>query len=137
MKDDIIRYKGRLCIGNKGDWRKKILYEMHGSGMGGHSRVLSTYQRLMKLFFWPKMKEMVHEYVRCCDICQMSKSKNIKTPGLLQPLSIPNEAWQCISMDFISGLPKSEGKSVILVVVDRFTKYAHLCHWLTPSLLKT
>ena len=30
-------------------------------------------------------------------------------------------------MDFIIGLPKSEGKSVIMVVVDRLTKYAHYC----------
>ncbi len=30
-------------------------------------------------------------------------------------------------MDFIIGLPKSEGKSVIMVVVERLTKYAHFC----------
>ena len=30
-------------------------------------------------------------------------------------------------MDFITGLPNSEGKSVIMVVVDRITKYAHFC----------
>jgi hypothetical protein len=28
-------------------------------------------------------------------------------------------------MDFITGLPKSEGNIVIMVVVDRMTKYAH------------
>jgi hypothetical protein len=30
-------------------------------------------------------------------------------------------------MDFITGLPKSKGKSFIMVIVDRLTKYAHFC----------
>ena len=51
--------------------------------------------------------------------------ETIKTPGLLQPLSIPSQRWEEVSMDFITGLPKSEGKSVIMVIVDRLTKYAH------------
>jgi hypothetical protein len=53
--------------------------------------------------------------------------ETIKTPVLLQPLSIPSQHWEEVSMDFITGLPKSEGKSVIMVIVDRLTKYAHFC----------
>ena len=30
-------------------------------------------------------------------------------------------------MYFIIGLPNSEGKSLMMVVVDRLTKYAHFC----------
>ena len=55
------------------------------------------------------------------------KVETIKTLGLLQPLSIPSQRWEEISMDFTTGLPKSKGKSVIMVVVDRITKYAHFC----------
>jgi hypothetical protein len=58
---------------------------------------------------------------------QQNKVETIKTPGLLQPLAIPSQCWEEVSMDFITRLPKSEGKSVIMVIVDRLTKYAHFC----------
>jgi transposase InsO family protein len=44
-------------------------------------------------------------------------------------------AWQSISMDFIDGLPPSGGKNCIMVIVDRFSKYAHflpLAHPFSP-----
>ena len=43
-------------------------------------------------------------------------------------------------MDFITGLPKSEGKSVNMVVVDKLTKYAHfgaLSHPFKASIVAT
>jgi hypothetical protein len=45
--------------------------------------------------------------------------------GLLQPLPIPDQKWESISMDFITGLPRVQGKDCIYVVVDRLTKFAH------------
>ena len=53
--------------------------------------------------------------------------ETIKTPGILQPLAIPSQHWEEVSMDFITSLPKSKGKSVIMVIVDRLTKYTHFC----------
>ncbi|GJT64417.1 reverse transcriptase [Tanacetum coccineum] len=46
-------------------------------------------------------------------------------PGLIQPLPIPERVWTEVTMDFIEKLPISGGKSVIMVVVDKLTKYAH------------
>ena len=40
-------------------------------------------------------------------------------------------------MDFITSLPKSEGKSVIMVVVDILTKYAHFCALSCPFKVST
>lgn len=49
----------------------------------------------------------------------------MKSPGLLQPLAVPTQAWQIVCMDFIDGLPKSHRFDSIMVVVDKFTKYAN------------
>jgi len=101
--------------------------ELHTSPLGGHSRFLKTYQRVKKEFFLDGLKSDIQKFVVECLVCQQKKVETIKTPGLLQPLSIPNQCWEEVSMDFIIGLPNYEGKSVIMVVVDRLTKYAHFC----------
>lgn len=71
------------------------------------------------------MSENVKEVARNCAICQRCKEEQVAYPGLLQPLPIPARPWEHISMDFIEGLPRSKGKDTIMVVVDRYNKYAH------------
>jgi len=78
-------------------------------------------------FFWDVLKNNLQRFVVECLVFQQNKVKTIKTTGILQPLSIPSKLWDVFSMDFITGLPEFEGKSVIMVFVDRFTKYTHFC----------
>ncbi|XP_042042548.1 leucine-rich repeat receptor-like serine/threonine/tyrosine-protein kinase SOBIR1 [Salvia splendens] len=47
------------------------------------------------------MEKQIRNYIRECDICQRYKYDNSVSPGLLQPLPIPEEAWSQISLDFI------------------------------------
>lgn len=71
------------------------------------------------------MKSDVVQYVRECDIWQRNKNENVPYPGLLQPIPILNRPWKDVAMDFLEGLPLFENKDSILVVVDKFSKYAH------------
>ena len=125
LQDGILRYKGRVWVGNNDLAQQHILQALHSSGLGGHSGVLATYHRVKQYFAWTKMKETVHQYVSRCSICQQAKSEHVRTPGLLHPLPVPTEAWQVICMDFIEGLPLSNNCNVILVVIDKFSKYSH------------
>ena len=61
-----------------------------------------------------------------CLTCQKSKIEHQKPSGMMQPLNIPEWKWDSISMDFVSGLPKTvKGNDSIWVIVDRLTKSAH------------
>jgi len=60
-----------------------------------------------------------------CDNCQRTKAPRHAKHGLLHPLELACELWTHISTDYITDLPESEGATMILVVVDRFTKMAH------------
>ena len=71
----------------------------------------------------------VKEWVRQCDVCQRNKYDQQLPNGLLQPLPIPTQIWAEISIDFVEVLPKSKGKFVILVVVDRMINMAISCLW--------
>ena len=106
---------------------KKINFELHTSPLRGHSIFLKTYHRVKKESFWDDLKSDIQKFVAEFLVFQQNKVETIKTPCLLQPLSITSQRWEEISIDFITGLPKSEGRSVIMVVVDRLTKHAHFC----------
>jgi hypothetical protein len=121
----IIRYKGKIYVGNAPVLKTQLLTALHSSALGGHSGSKATYHRVKRIFYWPGMKASVEKFVSECPTCQRAKGENCHYPGLLDPLPVPDMAWTHISLDFIEALPKSNGKEVILVVVDRLTKFSH------------
>ena len=72
------------------------------------------------------MKKDVHIFISSCLTCQQTKNDHQKRAGLLCPLPIPASPWEDLSLDFIVGLPPSQGHSTVLVIVDRFSKGVHL-----------
>jgi len=121
----LIKHHNSIWIGQNSALQTKLIGACHSSALGGHSGVAATYYRLKKHFSWKGMKQDVDSFIKQCSICEHAKHNLQHPSGLLQPLPIPEGVWRDLSMNFIEGLPKSEGYIVILVVVDRLTKFAH------------
>jgi hypothetical protein len=125
LEQGLIKYKGRLVIGENLALQTKLLATLHDNAVGGHSGIHAIYQRAKKLYYWPGPKLSTELFVKQCQTCQQAKHLHSKPGGLLQPLPPPEAPWQAITMDFIEGLPISDGANVILVIVDRLTKCSH------------
>ena len=125
FKAGLLFFRDRLCIPTA--LRPQILKEAHESPLAAHPGYHKMYASLKPNFFWPRMKKDALEFTRQCLVCQKVKAERVKIPGKLQPLDIPEMKWECISMDFITGLPRVAGNfDSIFVVVDKLTKVAHL-----------
>jgi transposase InsO family protein len=70
-------------------------------------------------------------------VCLQAKPNRSCYPGKLQPLPVPSEAWETVYMDFIEGLPRSGNDNCVLVVVDKFTRYAYFITLLHPYTAST
>lgn len=83
------------------------------------------------------MKNDIRKFVVECEVCKKNKVQALFPAGLLQPLPIPQQIWEDLTTDFIEGLPKSQGFSAILIVVDKLTKYVHFIPLKHPFLAST
>ncbi|KAF1317232.1 Integral membrane ankyrin-repeat protein, partial [Globisporangium splendens] len=93
----------RLCVPNSNKLITDVIQEFHDAPVVAHPGD-------------------IHEYVGSCQTCARWKSNNRKKIGLTMPIPAPQECWDVLSMDFITGLPVSEGFDAIFVTADKLSK---------------
>ena len=104
--EDIIFYKDKVYLVLDLGLKKNILTAVHDSPLAGHQGFFKTYRQIIERFSWKGLKQDVMRHVSECVTCHQNKSEHALPAGLLQPLPIPEQKWESISMDFITGLPK-------------------------------
>jgi hypothetical protein len=124
LQQGVIRYKNCIWLGSHSALQQQVIAALHDSLVGGHSGAPVTFQRVSKLFYWPGTRASILQYVQQCSICSQAKPDRARYPGLLQPLPVPQSTWETISMDFVEGLLLSGNANAILVVVNKYSKFA-------------
>src|SRR4051812_25634340 len=84
------------------------------------------YQDLRQRFWWTRMKREIAQFIAEYDVCLRIKAEHQRPAGTLRPLPIPEWKWDKVSMDFITGFPKTQkGNDAIFVIIDRLSEVAH------------
>ncbi|KAG1953664.1 retrotransposable element [Pimephales promelas] len=78
-----------------------------------------------RLFVPESLRSSVIQWGHCSNVVCHPGVRLRPPDGLLQPLPVPSRPWSHIALDFITALPPSQGHTVVLTVVDRFSKVAH------------
>ena len=105
--------------------RSEVLQWAHSTHLTCHPGIRRTKEVLQRRFWWASLDKDTQEFVKACPVCSQHKPSHQAPAGLLQPLPVPHRPWSHISLDFVTGLPPSQGHTTILTVVDRFSKMAH------------
>jgi len=70
------------------------------------------------------MQKDVECFVRNYHTCRRTKAARHMPYGVLKPLPVPEKPWQHLCIDFVTGLPTSDGFDAICIFVDRLTNSA-------------
>jgi hypothetical protein len=122
LLDGLVAFNGHLYIPPTSPLLHELIFVVHNDG---HEGVQRTLHCLRRGFHSPNLRRAVQDYVRACATCQCYKWDHLHPAGLLLPLPVPTAVWTDIGLDFVEALPHVGGKSIILTVVDHFSKYCH------------
>lgn len=98
-RNGVLFYENRLVLAASFGWIPILLKEFHSTPQGGHSGFYRTYRRVAANLYWLGMKKQVQQFVQACDVCQRQKYVASSPGGLLQPLPIPVQVWEDLSME--------------------------------------
>lgn len=114
----------RIQIVVPATFRQAVLQLSH-EGVAGHMGVRKTYDRILREFYWPRVKCDVINFIRSCHTCQVTGKPNQKIPlAPLQPIAAVTTPFEHLIIDCVGPLPRSKaGHAYLLTVMCQSTRY--------------
>ncbi|KAF0692775.1 Aste57867_16172 [Aphanomyces stellatus] len=102
--------------------RAEIIAQAHDASTAAHPGTRRTVLSVSQWYYWKTLADDVKLYVATCETCSRYKTSSLRANGKMIPIPAPQECWQTVSVDWITGLPASKGYEAIRVVVDKLSK---------------
>lgn len=105
-------------------FREAVLKVSH-DGVAVHTGVRKTYNRVMRAFFWSRLRRFVALFIKTCHTCQVTGKPNQKIPvAPLYPTPALSPPFQHLIVDCVGPLPCSKaGHCYLLTVMCQSTRY--------------
>jgi hypothetical protein len=96
-----------VYVPNVQDLKLAIMKEMHNVAYAGHPEYQKNMAAVKSHYFSSGLKKEIAKYISRCMECQKVKAEHRHPAGLLQLLPILEWKWDVVTMDFITGLPRT------------------------------
>jgi len=124
MASGLLLLDNRIYIPSAGNLCIYVLQYNHDHILARHFGQNKILELVCYEYSWPSLHADVQQFCKSCVTCMWSKPQCYKPYGSLKQLSIPEQPWNFISMDFIEKLPSFSRFNTILIIVDWLTKQA-------------
>ncbi len=132
-QNEILYHDSQLWVSFNELLQMNLIREIHDQSSVDHSDIFRTVKIIKRNYYWSFMQKTIDRYIWNCYICQRSKTSRNKSNDLLQPLSIFEQRWQDIAMNFIINLFDSSEYNAILTIICRLSKERHYISCITDD----
>ena len=131
--NEVLFKNDNLWILDKLNLMMKIIRNVHDQLFCAHSNMNKIEKFIKRYYYWFNMKLSIKRYIRNCHKCQRFKIFHDDRHELLISLSILNQRWINISIDFIIELFDSRDNNAICIIINRLTKERHYVFWIVDD----
>jgi len=133
VQNEILYKDSQLWVSFNELLQMNLIREIHDQSSIDHSEILRTVKIIKRNYYWFSMRKTIDWYIWNCYVCQRSKTSRNKSNDLLQSLSISEQRWQDIAMNFIIDLSDLYDYNAILTVICRLSKERHYISCITDD----
>lgn len=108
-------------------YRHAIIQLSHAHRFSAHYGARNTLNKLLKVFYWPRMRKEVFDFVKSCHVCQKAGKPVKRIPPAplykVPPVGVP---FSHIQVDIVGPLPRTKrGHEYIVTMLDVATRFVH------------